>query len=422
MIDKFTKTAEVQEMILELQAMIKNPDSNEIHKYFSDIIDNEGNQYVNIVLEGGGTLGLALLGYIYTLEQVGIRFLKIGGTSAGSIVALLLACGEINQSKAEWILERLCDKKFIDFVDLSNGDSKEQSQQLIDFLVSEKSYFSKLISNYKLLDNFNDLLQGDNLGLAKGNNFKNWLKKLLREKEIETLADLYQKRSIIPIGFRNRITELTPETLEDLFRHKQDNHPLVLIATEITTETKFEFPRQAPLVWNDIFSLSPAEFVRASMSIPIFFEPVKVKTDKAKWVEWRNKVKFKGDLPDFIYFVDGGMVSNFPIDIFENAKNNFTPTFGVKLGKSRSHSHKINSAMDLMLASFNSARHALDFDFIYKNPDFKKIVKEIEIDPNISWLDFNMSFENQNKLFISGVKAAFEFLKDFSWKNYKEAS
>ena len=43
-------------------------------KPFSDIIDASGNQYVDLVQEGGGVLGIALLGYTYTLEQIGIRF------------------------------------------------------------------------------------------------------------------------------------------------------------------------------------------------------------------------------------------------------------------------------------------------------------------------------------------------------------
>lgn len=37
------------------------------------------------VMEGGSVLGIALTGYTYVLQQAGIRFLGIGGTSAGSI-------------------------------------------------------------------------------------------------------------------------------------------------------------------------------------------------------------------------------------------------------------------------------------------------------------------------------------------------
>ena len=67
----------------------------------SDIVDEAGNQYVDVVMEGGGTLGVALLGYLYVLEQMDIRFLRAAGTSAGSIVAMLLAGGgPIAQAKS----------------------------------------------------------------------------------------------------------------------------------------------------------------------------------------------------------------------------------------------------------------------------------------------------------------------------------
>lgn len=54
------------------------------HKQLSDLVDDRGHQYVDCVMEGGGVLGIALVGYTYILEQVGLRFLSIGGTSAGA--------------------------------------------------------------------------------------------------------------------------------------------------------------------------------------------------------------------------------------------------------------------------------------------------------------------------------------------------
>ena len=58
----------------------------------SDVRDAQGNQYVNLVQEGGGVLGVALLGYTYVLEQMGIRFMKMAGTSAGAINTMLMTC------------------------------------------------------------------------------------------------------------------------------------------------------------------------------------------------------------------------------------------------------------------------------------------------------------------------------------------
>ena len=52
-------------------------------------------QYKNLVFEGGGTRGIAFAGAAQVLEQKGIlqNIEKIGGTSAGSIIGLMLSLG-----------------------------------------------------------------------------------------------------------------------------------------------------------------------------------------------------------------------------------------------------------------------------------------------------------------------------------------
>jgi len=56
--------------------------------------DGREYQFADLVLEGGGTLGIALVGYIHALEQAGVRFLGMGGSSVGAIVALLGTAAE----------------------------------------------------------------------------------------------------------------------------------------------------------------------------------------------------------------------------------------------------------------------------------------------------------------------------------------
>src|SRR5918992_157339 len=87
----------------------------------SDIIDKDGRQYVDLVMEGGGVLGISLTGYTYILEQAGIRFLGIGGTSAGSINALMIAAlGKPADAKSEKLLNVLARIPMGSFID---GDS-----------------------------------------------------------------------------------------------------------------------------------------------------------------------------------------------------------------------------------------------------------------------------------------------------------
>lgn len=49
--------------------------------------------YADIVCEGGGIKGIALVGAINCLENYGYTFKKMAGTSAGAIVASLIAVG-----------------------------------------------------------------------------------------------------------------------------------------------------------------------------------------------------------------------------------------------------------------------------------------------------------------------------------------
>ena len=84
----------------------------------SDVLDEQGNQYVNLVQKGGGVLGVALVGYTYILEKMGIRFLRLAGTSAGAInTALMTVIGKKEEAKSIHILKAICDLNFFNLVD-----------------------------------------------------------------------------------------------------------------------------------------------------------------------------------------------------------------------------------------------------------------------------------------------------------------
>src|SRR6476469_8467680 len=87
-------------------------------KQVSDVLDEQDHQYVNLVQEGGGVLGVALVGYTYVLEKMGIRFMRLAGTSAGAInTSLLTVIGSKDEEKSEKVLEYLSKKNLFDFVD-----------------------------------------------------------------------------------------------------------------------------------------------------------------------------------------------------------------------------------------------------------------------------------------------------------------
>ena len=47
--------------------------------------------FADLVLEGGGVKGIALVGAISVLEERGYEFRRVAGTSAGAIVGSLVA-------------------------------------------------------------------------------------------------------------------------------------------------------------------------------------------------------------------------------------------------------------------------------------------------------------------------------------------
>ena len=380
---------------------------------YSDVYDDAGHQYVNFVQEGGGVLGLALVGYTYVLEQMGIRFLGLGGTSAGSINTLLLAdAGTPDEAKSMRVLEKVATKDFMDFI-----DGGADARALI--ATSDKGWGSKI---YQFLRNVDELW--NDLGVNPGTEFERWLSEILVHKNYR---DLYENLHLLPgelILKDNLGNERYRLAADDL------DLKIAIVAADITTQTKVDFPGMADLYFEDPHRVNPAEFVRASMSIPGFFEPKRVSLRWAKEGpeddiiemrrKWRRDADFTGRIPAEILFADGGLMSNFPIDLFhgDNQIPN-RPTFGVKLGIDRNQAHETKGLLSYATTMFDGVRNLRDFEFLRANPEYKDVVEYIRVD-DFDWLDFGISEKNKIALFKRGAESAARFLRRFEWKRYKD--
>ena len=222
----------------------------------SDIIDAAGRQYVDLVMEGGGVLGIALVGYTYVLEQLNVRFLQLGGTSAGSINALLLAAaGPVSAAKTDGLLTQLTAQDLRAFVD---GDS--DARDFVRVLVENGRLLRYLWKGAQVIDNLTQ-----DFGLNPGTVFHDWLRHLLDQQGIRTVADLHRLRTLTPAdGLRYR----TGETYAPAQPIR-----VALVTADVTTESKVVFPEMAPLYYPAPEHVHPADFVRASMAIPGFFRP-----------------------------------------------------------------------------------------------------------------------------------------------------
>lgn len=386
------------------------------NKRFSDVIDSAGNQYVDLVQEGGGVLGIALVGYTYILEKAGIRFFHLAGTSAGAINTLVLAgIGGIEEEKSKKVLDILARQDLFEFVD---GDPvlKNIMQKIID-----GTPFKKLLA--RMLFNIRKIKKAIfiNLGLNPGKAFQKWLEDILANSEghINTIDQLLRRREnqYFPKGLVNR---LTGEPITD------DAARLYIIAADLTTQTKVLFPKMGHLYWGDkAGEVSPAQMVRASMSVPFFFVPFEIDNipgaGQPASHEWIKEANYFGTIPKKVKFVDGGMISNFPINVFHTkaARLPRKPTFGIKLSAYRRECANVDDLRGFIGSMVSTMRHDADNEFLIQNPDFRRLICFIDADEEFNWLNFHMSDEKKKQLFLLGAKKALMFLKGFDWDEYK---
>jgi len=372
-------------------------------KEVSDIVDEDGHQYVDLVLEGGGVLGIALVGYTYALESVGIRFLGVGGTSAGAINALAVAAlGGPQEAKSLLTLEELATLQMFEFVD---GD--HDARELVRAMVKGAGIVKLAWRGMQVIDNLND-----DLGLNPGDEFLDWLTGLLGRHGVTSTKQLQDRMQ--PPQLYTRDGKKLPKS--------KTGAKLAVVTADITTETKVVFPEMAPLYWSRPWAVNPAHFVRASMSIPYFFWPYRVTSipqgEKAL-LRWEEMAGYTGKLPDEVLMVDGGIVSNFPIDLFHSPGVPACPTFGAKLGVDRTEPRTIEKPLQMLGALFDSARHTADYTFLHSHEDYEHLVTFIKTGDH-HWLNFFMEEDDKVDLFARGVAAGVSFLREFNWREYKE--
>ena len=439
-------------------------------KRYSDVLDKDGNQYVDLVQQGGGVWGVALVGYVYVLEQVGIRFFSLAGTSAGAINALAMAsiAGK-KRTKTEPILEALLALEMKSLIDGKKEDTifTTWERKLISKLL-KFPFYKKFILNFMqwlfcLCISFTiasmtsllfflpnegrmlhfitigiwvvtfilayitydrlSVLTRDGFGLNDGDVFHEWVKKALLEKQqVKNLDDLKTNFNQLPddlyldtTASHRTITEEKPQTPR-----------LTIIANDVTTNNKIEFPKMWDLYFDATKEVHPADFVRASMSIPIFFETFTLDTKPNNINAWNTHLNWgtanQNCIPDKVFFVDGGSLSNFPINIFYNPNYSVPrmPTLGIRLiDKKIAKIENCKSILEFGGNIIQSMKLSSDKEFLNKNQSYNMGIGYVEIGETLSWLNFYMNEAEKEELFKIGAKAALDFLRTFDWDDYK---
>jgi NTE family protein len=322
----------------------------------------------DLVLEGGGVKGAGLAGALSAMVDRldPYTFHRVAGTSAGAIVASMIASG---LSVAE-------------LTDTMLG---------LDFSKFEDEPF--VFKHAKQLGEAIGLIFKQ--GMFKGDFLHDWIQETLASKGVQTWRDLKQE---------DPGSSLPPE----------QRYKLVVVVSDVSRGRMLRIPWDCrSLLGIDPDDQLVADAVRASASIPFFFRPFAMKADP-KVTEGQGE----------ILCTDGGMLSNYPIDIFDrdDGQQPRWPTLGVKLSAQRpiADAKWDPDANDLelglsLISTMENAHDQMHVD----DPFFSS--RTIFVDTTgYKATDFNLTQADKQKLFDNGREAASKFLEKWDWKAWED--
>jgi NTE family protein len=233
----------------------------------------------------------------------------------------------------------------------------------------------------------------EDLGIYEGKFFHDWISDLLEAKKITKFGQLVNEDAT---------------KLEDRYR-------LRVIASDVTHRRMLVLPADAVHLGVDPDEMLIADAVRMSMSIPIFFEPVELGGGE--------------DGPHTI--VDGGMLSNFPVWLFDcpPGEEPRWPTFGLMLVEPEPRKpigHRLNNEDDPHIKHGSLIDFAKGLALTMMDAHDRMYLDRATFERTIpiptlgvGTTEFEITPARVKALYQSGYDAAEKFLADFNWEDYK---
>ena len=231
------------------------------------------------------------------------------------------------------------------------------------------------------------------LGLYEGERFLAWIREHLEAKGVRTFADLVHPDFADDPRYRSR---------------------LQVIASDVTKHELLVLPRDAAKLGIEPDELDVALAVRMSMSIPVFFEPARFENPKTG---------------ESHVIVDGGMLSNFPVWLFD-AEDQVPdwPTFGMllvepkpslpigaRLPEAKMTGHGPRVVVEYVKALAQTMMEAHDRLYVEQS----SYARTIPIPTlGVGTTEFDLSPERALALFDSGRWAAEKFLDTWDFDAY----
>jgi len=309
----------------------------------------------NGVFEGGGVRGIGHVGAACGMEEGGYRFVNLAGSSAGAIVAALLAAGYgCQELKRE--LSALDYRKFM-------------GKDLLDCFGAAGKVLSIFLT----------------LGIYHTGYLEEWMDELLGRKKMRRFGDV-----------------------------KEGGRTLKITASDLTKRRLFVFPDDLKACGLEADSFPIARAVRMSVSIPVFFEPVR----------WRD-----GNGERHL-MVDGGLLSNYPMWVLDDGKTvPKWPTFGFRFmgegeGEAASLCPENPDLLEYLKAIVSTSLDAFDNSHVSAG-DFERTiripttVKTGGCMRKIGAVDFDIEDPCSQGLFENGREAARQFLRTWDFERWK---
>lgn len=264
----------------------------------------------DMVFEGGGAKGMVFVGAMQEFEVRGHTHDRLLGTSAGAITAALLAA---NYSSAE-MMDALAEKKgghsvFADFMGQPGP---------LDPSIALHGALAKLLTEIDIP------LIPDALEKRLDQSILKWMAKNARASHLVSLVELggwysadnfleWISKKLDSGTFSGKPRKFSKLTLKQFY--DATGKDLSLVASDTTMEAMLVLNHRTapklPVVWA----------VRMSMSIPLLWQEV---VWQKEWGKYRDE-----DMEGHS-IVDGGLLSNFPIELFISDLVTVTEVMGPK--------------------------------------------------------------------------------------------
>jgi NTE family protein len=328
-------------------------------------VSKPASKKADLVLSGGGVKGIGLSGAVVALMDAGYTAQRVSGTSAGSVVgAIVAAAGQ--QLTGEQVKELTLGINYSKFLDPGP------------------------LEHIPIAGPALAILRGT--GIYKGDYAHDWIKSQLKTLGVSTFGDLAIHNNELP---------------------KEQRYKLVVTVADVTTGQLVRLPWD----YQRVYGIDPdeqvvADAVRASMSIPLVFRPATLKSASGLTST----------------LVDGGLLSNFPIDSLDrtDGKPPRWPSFGVTVLPN------LPAGNDMVIPAL-APLHLLGPPHLLESVITTVLVgrdqaylsqpwvsaRAIRVDSTeVGFLDFDISNKETEALYAKGYGAAQEFLSTWDWPAY----